>query len=118
MSHLPLKNSLPDLLRAIRSENATTSGGRDQKANKTATRSKTTTIEKETMGMARLTGMKEICTYEKKSEATILDLIRNYGYPAVKIRGKIWESDTDLIEKWRIQIIGDRLRGRTWKKMK
>lgn len=55
--------------------------------------------------MARLTGMKEICNYEGKSEATMLDLIRNYGYPAKKIKGHIWESETSLAEDWRKSII-------------
>jgi hypothetical protein len=44
--------------------------------------------------------MKEICNHAKRSEATVLDLIRNEDFPAVKIKG-VWESDTEEIASWR-----------------
>ncbi len=49
----------------------------------------------------RLSGMKAICNYYGRSESTLLDLIRDEDFPAAKIDGGIWESDSDLIEKWR-----------------
>lgn len=50
--------------------------------------------------MATLSGMKEICDYYKRSEPTILKLIRDEGFPAIKIAGA-WESDAELIDRWR-----------------
>jgi predicted DNA-binding transcriptional regulator AlpA len=50
--------------------------------------------------MTALVGMKEISRYTSRSEATILALIRDADFPAVKIRGG-WESDSDLIDTWR-----------------
>ena len=50
--------------------------------------------------MASLSGMKAICQYMNRSEPTILKLIREEGFPAKKICGG-WESDTDLIDRWR-----------------
>ena len=50
--------------------------------------------------MSGLQGMKEICDYAKRSESTILIWIRTLGFPATKITGS-WESDTDLVDKWR-----------------
>jgi hypothetical protein len=50
--------------------------------------------------MTTLSGMKEICDYYKRSEPTILKLIRDEGFPAIKIAGA-WESDTDFIDRWR-----------------
>lgn len=47
-----------------------------------------------------LSGMKEICLYMNRSEATVLKLIRERRFPANKIGG-IWESDRDEIEAWR-----------------
>lgn len=54
--------------------------------------------------MARIVGMKDLCKYERRSETTVLDLIRNAGYPAAKIRG-VWEANTERIEKWRDKYI-------------
>jgi hypothetical protein len=56
--------------------------------------------------MAALIGMKEICNYVKKSEATVLYMIRVWGMPARKITGWVWESDTELIDNWRRALIG------------
>ena len=56
--------------------------------------------------MAKLDGMKSICDYEKRSEATMLKLIREEDYPAKKIGG-IWQSDTGVIEKWRKERISN-----------
>jgi len=47
-----------------------------------------------------LIGMKMICQCVDRSEATVLKLIRDEGFPAVKIGG-IWESDRGLIASWR-----------------
>ena len=49
----------------------------------------------------RLTGMKQITGYYQYSEATILKMIQERSFPARKISGGIWESDTDLIDNWR-----------------
>ncbi len=54
--------------------------------------------------MAGLSGMKEICKFMNRSDATILDLYRAQDFPMKKIGG-IWESDTDLIDKWRKGLI-------------
>ncbi len=54
--------------------------------------------------MASLSGLDAIAAYLKKSKNTTLDLIRNENFPAVKMRGT-WESDTALIDKWRIWFI-------------
>ena len=47
-----------------------------------------------------LVGMAEISAYVQRSEKTVLDIIKNEGFPAKKLGG-IWESDTLLIDKWR-----------------
>jgi hypothetical protein len=48
--------------------------------------------------------MKAICKFMNRSDATILDLHRSRDFPMRKIGG-IWESDTDLIDKWRKGLI-------------
>lgn len=50
--------------------------------------------------MSQLSGMKQICEYIRRSECTVLSLVRTEGFPAKKIGG-IWESDTELIDEWR-----------------
>lgn len=45
-----------------------------------------------------------ICHYCNRSESTILIWIRTLDFPAVKITGS-WESDTDLIDEWRKNLI-------------
>ena len=52
--------------------------------------------------MAKLSGMKAICTYINRSEATVLGWIRDLGFPAKKLGG-IWESTTDLADKWHLE---------------
>jgi hypothetical protein len=47
-----------------------------------------------------LQGMKEICDYIRRSEATVLKLIREEDFPARKICGQ-WESDKEAITMWR-----------------
>ena len=59
--------------------------------------------------MSGLSGMKEICQYCGRSEATILRLIRDEGFPAVKIGGS-WESDREEITTWRREKIRARKR--------
>jgi hypothetical protein len=55
--------------------------------------------------MAALSGMKEICKYMSgRSECTMLSIIRDLDFPAKKIHG-VWESDTDLADKWRLEQI-------------
>jgi hypothetical protein len=51
-----------------------------------------------------LVGMAEICEYVRRSDATVLKLIRDEGSPAKKIGG-IWESDKLLIDEWRVQVL-------------
>jgi hypothetical protein len=46
--------------------------------------------------------MKAIANYVHRSEPTVLLLIRNYDLPAKKVGG-IWESDTEAIDKWRME---------------
>ena len=57
--------------------------------------------------MPGLIGMKAICIYTNRSEATVLKLIRDLDFPAVKIGG-IWESDTDAVDGWRLEQIEGR----------
>jgi hypothetical protein len=45
--------------------------------------------------------MKEICAYVRRSEATVLEWIRQLDFPATKINGGNWESDTKLVNRWR-----------------
>lgn len=47
-----------------------------------------------------LSGMKAIAAYWGRSQATVLKLIQEEGFPARKIAGN-WESDTALIDEWR-----------------
>lgn len=56
--------------------------------------------------MTALSGMKEICGYFKRSESTILQLIRDCRFPAIKLGG-IWESDTEEVDRWRKQWLRD-----------
>lgn len=54
-----------------------------------------------------LIGMKAICEYMGRSEATVLKLIQTEGLPATKIAG-IWESDRVMIDEWRREKIANR----------
>jgi len=47
-----------------------------------------------------LSGIKEITGYAKRSWTTISIWICNEGFPAKKMEG-VWESQTDLIDKWK-----------------
>ena len=47
-----------------------------------------------------LSGMKEISAFVGRSEATVLEWVRKYDFPARKITGQ-WESSRGLIEEWR-----------------
>ena len=51
-----------------------------------------------------LSGMDEIATYARRSKATILDWIRNEGFPAAKL-GAVWESSKELIDDWKTKRI-------------
>ncbi len=55
--------------------------------------------------MAGLSGMSAICKYCSRAEPTILKWIREEDFPARKIGGGIWESDTGLIDDWRVKKI-------------
>lgn len=46
-----------------------------------------------------LIGLKEICKYARRSESTLLRMIREEGFPARKIGGN-WQSTTNLIDEW------------------
>ncbi|SDO95451.1 hypothetical protein SAMN05660330_01421 [Desulforhopalus singaporensis] len=50
--------------------------------------------------MSGLVGMKAICNHMGQSETTVLKLIRQEGFPAVKVCGT-WNSDSSEIEAWR-----------------
>ena len=50
--------------------------------------------------MSHLQGMEQICDYFGRGEASVLKLIREEGFPAVKIAGT-WESKKDIIDDWR-----------------
>jgi hypothetical protein len=51
--------------------------------------------------------MKSICDYVNRSAPTVLKWIRVDGFPAGRICGGIWESDTDLVDKWREKKVVD-----------
>ena len=51
--------------------------------------------------MARLSGMKELVDHMKVSEATIRKWMKTENFPAALVGGTL-ESDTILIDKWRI----------------
>ena len=51
--------------------------------------------------MARLSGMKELVDYMKVSEVTIRKWMKHDNFPAALVGGSL-ESDTILIDKWRI----------------
>jgi hypothetical protein len=52
-----------------------------------------------------LNGLKAISAYAGKSVNTLSKLIREEGFPAVKIGGE-WCSDTRKIDEWRMGRIG------------
>lgn len=47
-----------------------------------------------------LSGLDEIAIYARRSKATVLDWIRNEGFPAAKL-GAVWESDKAMIDDWK-----------------
>lgn len=51
-----------------------------------------------------LSGMKQIASYVRRSEATTLKMIQLEGLPARKILGT-WESDKTLIDEWRKRMV-------------
>ncbi len=57
-------------------------------------------MKKKTTGRA-LDGMKEICGYVRRTESTVLKWVRELGFPAKKVGGGIWQSETALIDEWR-----------------
>jgi hypothetical protein len=54
------------------------------------------------MSKDALDGMKEICQYVRRSEATVMKLIRQQDFPAKKIEGQ-WMSSKTKIDIWRNQ---------------
>lgn len=48
-----------------------------------------------------LQGMAEIRQYVNRSEATVMDWIRNQGFPASKLGGGTWESTKSAIDEWK-----------------
>lgn len=59
-----------------------------------------------------LSGLEEIAQYTRRSKATVLDWIKNASFPAAKL-GHVWESDKDLIDKWKKDRIQMSIRGTT-----
>ena len=55
--------------------------------------------------MTALNGMKEICAYVNRTEATVIKYIHELNLPAAKPAGAGWISDTDMIDDWRKCII-------------
>jgi len=51
------------------------------------------------MNERKLTGIKEICDYARRSEATVKGWIVREGFPADNVDG-IWESDTGRIDSF------------------
>ncbi len=47
----------------------------------------------------KLTGMKEISAYTKRSEATVMDWIMRENFPADNVNG-IWETSTDRVDSF------------------
>ena len=60
--------------------------------------------------MAGLAGIKEIAQHMRRSENTVLKWHREYGLPMCKIGGT-WESDTDLIDSWRRDLVRSQANG-------
>lgn len=58
--------------------------------------------------MAQLMGMKAICNYVKRSDATVLQWIREQDFPANKIGG-IWESTTKQVDDWKDKVVAGKL---------
>ncbi|MGE4293946.1 MAG: hypothetical protein AB7E32_17275 [Desulfovibrio sp.] len=56
------------------------------------------------MSETALVSMAEICMYVRRSDATVLKLIQDEGFPAKKIGG-IRESDKLLVDEWRVQVL-------------
>ena len=54
-----------------------------------------------------LIGMKAIRDYYPRSEKTIIELIENKGFPAVKVAG-MWEADKAQIDEWRREMIREK----------
>lgn len=54
-----------------------------------------------------LQGMKEICLYVNRSEATVVRWIKEFAFPASKIAGGTWESDKALVDDWRRKSISE-----------
>ncbi|MBV5305269.1 MAG: hypothetical protein J0652_01105 [Desulfobulbaceae bacterium] len=52
-----------------------------------------------------LLGLKEIVGYTGYSRKTLVKLTRDDNFPMVKLNGSNWESDTELIDVWRMQKI-------------
>lgn len=59
--------------------------------------------------MAKLIGMLQICGYVNFSESTVLEWIRNYQFPACKLKG-IWISEQSLVDAWWIEVIQGKIR--------
>jgi hypothetical protein len=61
-------------------------------------------MKQESAAGRRLDGMKEIADYMRRSESTILKMIRELSFPAVKAGG-IWVSHTAKIEAWTAALV-------------
>ena len=49
-----------------------------------------------------LVGMKEICKYVSRSEATVIGWIEKEDFPAKRI-GHIWEAPVCKVDEWRMK---------------
>ena len=57
--------------------------------------------------MAKLSGIKEISKYVCKSESTLMGWIFRCQFPAARIAGGVWESDTEEVDAWRRRMVKD-----------
>ena len=55
--------------------------------------------------MTALSGMKSICEYVDRSAPTVLKWVREQAFPAGRLCGGVWESDTKWIDKWKARQI-------------
>ena len=60
--------------------------------------------DKDIFSVGILTGMKAICDYTKKSDRTILALVKEHKFPASKIAGQ-WTSTVSMINEWTTNFI-------------
>jgi hypothetical protein len=57
-------------------------------------------VEKNSESGDKLIGMLAICSHTKRSEATIIQTIRDEGFPAVKNKQQVYEASKKQIDVW------------------